>query len=34
MTDRAEAGFKVGDRVISKTKPQENGTSSGEQDTE
>ena len=31
-TDRAEPGFKVGD--ISKTKPQENGTSNGEQDTE
>ena len=33
MTDRAEPGFKVGDKV-SKTNPQENGTSSGEQDTE
>ena len=33
-TDRAEPGFKVGDRVYFKTKPQENGTSNGEQDTE
>ena len=34
MTDRAEPGFKVGDRVYLKTKPQENGISNGEQDTE
>ena len=33
-TDRAEPGFKVGDEYISRTKPQENGTSNGEQDTE
>ena len=34
MTDKAKPGFKVGDKFISKTKPQENGTSNGEQDTE
>ena len=33
-TDRAEPGFKVGDRVYFKNKPQENGISNGEQDTE
>ena len=33
-TDRAEPGFKVGDRVYFKTKPQEDGTSNGEQVTE
>ena len=33
-TDRAEPGFKIGDRVYFKTKPQGNGTSNGEQDTE
>ena len=33
-TDGAEPGLKGGDRVYFKTKPQENGTSNGEQDTE
>ena len=32
--ERAEPGFKIGDRVYFKTKPQENGISNGEQDTE
>ena len=34
ITDRAEPGFKVGDRVYLRTKPQESGISNGEQDTE